>query len=219
MRTGSSTADTPRARTVVVIHPDGHSREDSRRRFVAEVLQANGFAVLSLVLPDVMPWRTSAIGRERALRGAARQIEVATGPAGRVALLAWEHADLACLELARHAPDETLAAVVFVAPRPGLVLRRTDVPALIVNGARTVGHAPLPSPHERAVLPGSGPTLDENGAHEAIARTTLEWLRRRMLSAGADLRTPPLASPHLAIDRVERRGGEAPFFAPVARCS
>lgn len=219
MRTGSSTADTPRAPTVALIHPDDRSRTDSRRRFVAEVLQANGFAVLSLVLPDVMPWRASAIGRERALRGAARQIEVATGPAGRVALLAWEHADLACLELARHAPDETLAAVVFVAPRPGLVLRRTDVPALIVNGARTVGHAPLPSPHERAVLPGSGPTLDENGAHEAIARTTLEWLRRRMLSAGADLRTPPLASPHLAIDRVERRGGEAPFFAPVARCS
>lgn len=217
MRTGSSTADTPRARTVAVIHPDGHSRKDSRRRFVAEVLQANGFAVLSLVLADVMPWRTSAIGRERALRSAARQIEAATGPAGRVALLAWEQADLACLELARHAPDETLAAVVFVAPRPGLALRGTDVPALIVNGARPGGHMPLPSPHERAVLPGSGPTLDENGAHEAIARTTLDWLHRRMRSPGADLDTPPAAL-HLAIDRFERHGGEAPFCAPLARC-
>ena len=223
-------------RLALIVHPDGNSLAHAGRRFVADVLRANGVATLSVGLltpaeaargaglpaPEIIASRLRAM-----LAWLARHVDT---PRLQVGLVAFDAAVPACLAASHQRGLGAVRALVMVDGAPLLALtavRSWRWPGLAIVGrneslpkprGRRPARAGLPAPHRvvrlaEQTLPSAAP-----GAFEAMACEATAWLRScvppmqlsvppRPRAAGPASRSPS-PSPSLRAAAV-RRGGDA----------
>lgn len=183
---------------IVFAHGSGSSRHSPRNRFVAEVLQQDGFATLlvDLLTPDEACDRAAVFDidllarRVRDVIGWAReQPELEALPVG---VFGASTGAAAALAAAADSSSEVVA-VVSRGGRPDLArahLRHVRAPTLlIVGGLDTVvielneqARSRLRCECELRVVPGASHLFEEPGTLEAAARLASEWFLRHRTS-------------------------------------
>lgn len=187
---------------VLFAHGSGSSRQSSRNRYVARVLQRAGLATLLL---DLLAEREERID----LHTREYRFDIPLLTARLVGAADWltTHEATARLPLGCFgASTGAAAALIAAAERPALVravvsrggrpdlaleaLPRVQAPTLLIVG----GYDPevlalnraaaerLTAPQELAVIPGASHLFDEPGALEEVARLAAEWFVRYLPS-------------------------------------
>jgi putative phosphoribosyl transferase len=198
----------PEARgTVLFAHGSGSGRFSPRNRFVAETLQARGFATLLL---DLLEEREADDRRKvfdidllaDRLLGAAtwlrRQPPTADLPIGYFGASTGAGA---ALQAAARMP-ELVAAVVSRGGRPDLAaphLARVTAPTLLIVGGNdepVIGMnqealAQLTCPKKLIIVPGATHLFEEPGALEQVAGHAGDWFERYLTRVGAHAERTP----------------------------
>lgn len=192
---------------VLIVHADAQSAGQPGQRFVADVLRANRFAVLSCSLrtaaEQAAPGKVEAKHRLRDMLGwAAAQVAAKPLP---IALIGVADAVPACIAVAQRQAAAALSSLVLQDGRPSrvpLLLARLRMPALLVVGAhdaRTLAAhraalLQVPAGSRLELLAQATQPVAEAGAHEAFACAALAWLMQTLPRCTA----PQAAMPHKA---------------------
>ncbi|MBX7435501.1 dienelactone hydrolase family protein [Mycobacterium sp. Y57] len=187
---------------VVFAHGSGSSRHSPRNRYVAEVLNAAGFATLlfDLLTPDEERNRANVFDIELlasrlvAITGwLATQPDTASLPIGYFGASTGAGAAL----VAAADPRVTVGAVVSRGGRPdlaGRALAKVVTPTLLIVGGHDSmvlelnrqAQALIPGQCELAVVPGATHLFEEPGTLEQVAELAREWFIHHLCQAVAN---------------------------------
>jgi putative phosphoribosyl transferase len=197
---------------VIFAHGSGSSRYSPRNRFVAERLNANGFAtlLLDLLTPDEerRDRYTTAYRFDIALLGvrltaAADWVRSELGcPDGSVGCFGASTGSAAAFIAAAERP-RLIGAVVSRGGRPDLagtqVLQRVRTPTLLVVGGldhliRTLNRDAvtyLKGERELVIIPGATHLFEEPGALANVADLAVDWFERHLAHASLGATAEP----------------------------
>lgn len=203
-RTGLRLADQVRG-LLLLVHAAPPARGDVGRAFVADVLRANRFAVISMSLhtPAEVNQQLPAPGMvqsKRRLREVFDWLTLQQPALGErpIGLIAFDRAVNACVGALVRGPAPPLRSLVLLdgsIARLGSQLPRLNVPSLFVLGHNRTRHDQhrsalryMAAAYRLEML--SLPTLPKpaRGALEAFACTAVDWLNRTLPTDGASKR-------------------------------
>jgi pimeloyl-ACP methyl ester carboxylesterase len=185
---------------VIFAHGSGSSRHSPRNRFVAEELQAAGFATLLMDLLTVPEESLDALSGHlrfdipllaQRLTAATDWVTVQPGTRGLPAgYFGASTGGAAALVAAAQQPDR-IAAVVSRGGRPDLAeeaLGRVRSPTLLIVGGfdpvieelNEAAMRSMTAPTRLEIVPGASHLFEEPGALEIVARLAREWFTQHL---------------------------------------
>lgn len=175
----------PRA-VVLMVHPDRADATRTGQRFIADVLDANGLATLSMSLA---PAADAAQAAEQLGRVTAQLQRDGTTRGLPVVLVGVHDAATVCAEAMRRFDLPAVRSCVWLDGHVDIEPERVASwrrPTLCLAGRHGSSHEPqpwrgtrrLPAPHRLVKLPQRSMPAPAAGVHEAMACELLAWLRR-----------------------------------------
>jgi hypothetical protein len=187
---------------VVQVHADMASQLHSGHRFIADVLRANGLAILAITLWPVEEERLGmpAPGQvqvKHRLRAVFDWLLTQSTPAGLpLALLGVDDAVRGCVAAAARCRPAALRSLILLDGRPDQVpklLERLSLPTLMVVGAcdarslsrQRAALRQMNAPSRLEVLKIATRPIPAPGAHQAIAHIAMGWLAKTLWAQAA----------------------------------
>jgi hypothetical protein len=188
---------------VVLVHADTASRQHSGHRFIADVLRANGLAILAVTLWPAQDERLGLpvpgqVQVKHRLRAVFDWLSTQTMPAALpMALLGVDDAVRGCVAAAARFRPVPLRSLVLLDGRPDQVpnlLARLSLPTLMVVGAcdaRSLSRhraaiRQMNAPSRLEVLKVATRPIPAPGAHQAFAHIAMGWLVKTLWAQAAD---------------------------------